>query len=610
MSSSILVNNFSSGILSKKARRLVDAQLYNNSATLMNNVVPVVTGGFRIRPSVKLITNVGIEYVRIIPFVISENEYYLLAFKPKILNILSFSAASSIIKNDNNFFTTEYENREDILALKYAQDFERIILVNKNHTPFVITKTDLGFSAKNIELETKTSKYSKDANGNKTYNVYNYEGLFTSKGQYPSCVTFCSNRLWFASSVNNPFRLWASRPFEWNNFQEVDYYETLDSTTTVDDYLEAISGETQKVQYFIDEAGTEEVNDEKLANYKIITAKSADLTTGFTMITKTIYKKTKSVSTEQIVWTYLSTKTETKSFDDAKTIWKEVITSECSMHLDVGSSNNDTICWINTNENIYVGTSSSEYYMSKDINAQNCSIQKISSYGSELSTEVESGNSSIFYVQTGGKSVRSLSYSAYEGTKNSDITFLCSDIFVSKIKEIYWQRVPEQRMYCVMNDGTLNVLINDGGNISAWAIWQLNTSLKIISMAVLDTENGQDAYVLLDNGDLCLLDKSDFKDITSEGVGEIKCAVVSNYIDSSSTINLKKKVVKYWVDSMGTSFKICQEGKTPSAPRIIDNTLTMCSNYTTPTESFSFRIENNGISNFIILALVLELEVS
>ena len=82
MSSSILVNNFSSGILSKRARRLVDAQLYNNSATLMNNVVPVVTGGFRIRPSVKLITNVGIEYVRIIPFVISENEYYLLAFKP------------------------------------------------------------------------------------------------------------------------------------------------------------------------------------------------------------------------------------------------------------------------------------------------------------------------------------------------------------------------------------------------------------------------------------------------------------------------------------------------------------------------------------------------
>jgi hypothetical protein len=594
MATHVLSNNFSAGVLSPMSRRLVDTQVYNSSASVMENVCPLPTGGFRIRPGVRRILDLNIAngFKRIIPFSISESEYYIIALRPNYLSVIPFNG-TAVNNTAVSTFASPYSTDEEIAKVRYAQDYEHLILVSEDYAPFIIAKNDKGWSVGNIVLDDKSEKYVKDTNGNKTFVTYDYDGLFTTEGNYPSCVTFCSNRLWFASSKNNPYRLWASRPFKWNNFQDVEYYETLDSTATVDDYLEAITGETEKITYFTDEALTIATSSEEEANYKLVTSKSADLTTGYQITTFTKYKKSSSSSGTQIVWTHVSTTSESTTFAEAKTSWREVITSDCAMILDVGSDRNDRICWIATNENIYVGTTSSEYMMYDSIDAQNPVITKISSYGSARKQPI-TGNSAIFYVQTGNRNIRMVTYDGYyRTTTNVETNANCKELFSHGIADIQWQRTPDQRMYCLLNDGTMNVFINDGGSISAWAHWSIPNE-KIISVAVLDTINGQDAFVLTESGSLSILDKTQFYDTADSSESKIECKVVSNYIDSSTTIQYKKRAVRYWVDSMGTDFSVSQNGLTTLTPREINDILTPCTSYTSPSESFAFEISNPG----------------
>lgn len=621
MATPVLINNFTSGIVSKMARRMVGTQIYNNSASTMENVVPLITGGFKIRQGLRFVKQLHDKFCRIIPFVISEDEYYIIALEPLSLCVFKFSDYLTIDQQSFKQFDTPYQSVKEINEIQYAQDFERVILAHKNYIPKVIERklistpdsAVIGINYIDFELKKTTNKYYYDVNKNKTYIDYQYQGLFTTKGNYPSCVTFCSNRLYFACSDNNKQRFWASRPFEYNNFQFEEYYETIDSQATAKEYFDSITGQTASTEYYTDENCTNRVGSETEANYKLVVSKSSDKTSGYTIITRSKYKKkVDPARPESIVWEFIETTQETKQINAAQTKWKTVITPDCAFMEDVGSDRNDTICWIATKENIYIGTTSTEYCIQSNADAQNHPIKNVSSYGSAKISQPVSGNSNIFYIQTGKKILRSLSYNYYDGTVNKEITTLCRELFDSKIKHIYWQRVPNQRLYCLMENGEVNVLLNDGGNISAWTKFLVSDEINIISLSVIDTERGQDVYALLSNGSICVFEDDWFMDQYSDTIeSAIRCRVVTNYIDSSDIIASTKRSQKAFIDSIGTRYQVGQKGVELSNPRTYDSELTMISISSRATENVSYEIRNlDEKEDFVVLALIIELEVS
>ena len=79
-------------------------------------------------------------------------------------------------------------------------------------------------------------------------NKFDYDGLFTTK-DFPSVVCFVNGRLWFANSKEHPYRLWASRPFKYNNFQDVESYKTIDDTSTIEEITDSITNDGKTISY-------------------------------------------------------------------------------------------------------------------------------------------------------------------------------------------------------------------------------------------------------------------------------------------------------------------------------------------------------------------------
>ena len=622
MPNRVTYNNFTSGIISPYLRRMVNSEIYNTSASKMENVYPMTTGGFRLRDGMKYICELDSYAIkRIIPFCISEKEYYLIGLAEKKLYII-------ILTNDTAKFsapyTTEYlENEIDDIC--YSQNYEMLVLAHYNHPPFVLKRSivdkNILFNAQNIVLDDLTIKYE---NEQIEANKFDYDGLFTTK-DFPSVVCFVNGRLWFANSKEHPYRLWASRPFKYNNFQDVESYKTIDDTSTIEEITNSITNDGKTISYgngysydYTDTKITDIIlnsisEDEDSALYRLDEEVSTS-TSGYRIITKSLYSKSniegEVTSGKNYYWTFVKSITKAENFNIEKVVWNDTITDDCAMILEVGSDRNDSIQWIQCSNDIYIGTSSSEYIVQKEATALNATISKIASFGAGEMLQPCVGNNNVYYVNSGYKNIRTIKY-GYYGPEYSNVTQYCTNLFDVGIKSLHWQRVIEPRMYALLNDGTCAILCDSGnGNVTAWShISTKNGSIE--SIAIVDTEKGQDVYLICIRNGHVYLEKFK-KGLYTDGINniDIDAEVISNSINQTGTISMYKGGVNYFIDSFGTGFKLAQDGiDVFEEVQESNQELFKVNIYGKNTYDIRFRIKNLKNQDFIILAIESIVEV-
>ena len=612
MATVITYNDFRYGMVSEYMRRRADLALYQKSASLIENAVPMRTGGVRLRSGTVRIADVGgLNAVRIFPLVISVREHYLLVLSPTKLYIFGLGLSGTYENLSGEGFATEYSEQE-IPEIQIAYNYERAILVQRNHSPIVVEKsTSGGWSVGQIALDATTDafNYTYDDEGNESKSAlqYDYKGLFT-ENNFPSVAAFHANRLWLGASSEHPYRLWASKPFEYNNFQTEDYYNTVNEGVSVDQYMDAIagSGETR-----------EELSD---GNFWIVT-KTVYPSTGLVVVISVIQDSTgavvghKEYDTETDSWgpPIFDGEDWRRSYKYTKAVMEldSVVREDSAMMLDMASDRDETISWLaSTEKYILVGTASSEWVMPSSINALSQTISKTASYGAAPFLQSCYGVRNIFYVQSGGKLLRSV-YTTEDGTSFLDLTYQCSDILSSGVKEMAWQRVPEPRLYCVLKDGTMAVLCyDDDYDVNAWCIWKSEVLFK--SVAVVDTEDGQEVFVLADSPDngMAILR---FKDgvFTDDASGEFVARVRTNNLDSASTMLYSKKSFRVAADSMHTRFKTRINGRSPSVSYSYDKDLIKLWNWTDPTDAgLRAEFESFPGEDMVLLSVMVETEVS
>ena len=193
-------------------------------------------------------------------------------------------------------------------------------------------------------------------------------------------------------------------------------------------------------------------------------------------------------------WSYYTKYTKVQYLLDS------IPTESSALQLDMASDRDETISWLASNgDAIFVGTASSEWAMSSGITALSPTISHMVTFGSAPFLQACYGGRNIFYVQSGGKRLRTI-YSSSGGMGFGELTYQCSDILSSGVKEMAWQRVPEPRLYCVLKDGTIAVLCYDADyDINAWCLWK--SELKFRSVAVIDTSEGQAVLLLADDAE-------------------------------------------------------------------------------------------------------------
>lgn len=605
MATSLLYNNFTSGIIGKALRRQVSSEIYANSAKKMENVVPLTTGGFRIRPGLKKVCTVESDVRRMIPFVLASDDYHLVLVSTSKIKILSFDD-NQTVQNDNNIFSSKFSSTYAVDEISYTQDYARLFMTQIDTPPQVIEKSGISYSIGDIKLDKRTAQTSEE-NGETIYVDYDYDGLFTEPGKYPAICAYITGRLWFASTIENPYRLYASRPNEYNDFQIVEYYNVYDNVKTSEKYLEAVNGTGTSIVYYTN-SGVVVATEEQADIKKEITT-TVD-TAGYKHTTTTTYTKDTSAAGEEIVWEFESTKNDVESYTTPTTKWKTDTTDDCGMELEPGSDRNDRISWIASSTYVFYGTMSNIYIMDRDISPQNNNrTYNIGTYGSDGTIQPVRGNTNIYYASNGRKQLKSLRYSG-SGTSFETLSRNVDEYFKCGITRLAWQSIPEPRLYCVMADGSIMVLVDSGnGEPGAWCQWTFNDA-KIIDIAVLDTEEGQNVYCLVDRNGTLSVETFDDTIYTDAEEYDINASVVLNRIDGVTITGSYKFSGIYYVDSLGTEFKIGQEGNELTAPKTIDPMLTKVTAWSRPGTDVSVEISNIPGKDFHILCVAASVEVS
>lgn len=622
MATALTYNDFRYGMISEKLRRRPDLGLYQYSASMIENLVPMRTGGVRLRPGLEEmsdVSNLGI--VRVFPFVVSVREHYLILLASGKLYIYGLDIDGKYVNISGNGFITEYTENE-ISEIQIAHSVNTLILVQRNHPPFVVEKQSAGgWSAGNIVLDTTTDayNYTYDDEGNETKSplTYDYEGLFTLNN-YPSVVAFCANRLWFGASTEHPYRLWASKPFEYYNFQDMEYYNVLDESMTTTQYMDAIQGSGERLEIIEDAEGNPDMVWE--------VTKTVDSSTGIVIVVSTVYEYDSSTQGKGEIIGHKEYDPDTDTWgpvieDGAN--WKysykytrpvytleDIITESSAMILDMASDRDETISWIAySGSYLMVGTASSEWAMPSSMTALNATSTKFGAYGSKSFMQACYGCNSVFYVQSGGRRLRALSTTS-SGLGFSEPTFQCEEILDANAKEIAWQRVQEPRLYCILGDGTMAVLCYDTDyQIQAWCRWTFSGKAK--SIAVIDTEDGQEVFLLYSASDetmkLARFTDGVFDDIGENFIGHL----ITNNLDTLQSLSLTKKSYNVAVDAMGTRFRAGAVGRTLSESFDYSKDLILLSPWTIPTDKgLRYEFESFPGEDMIILAVMIETEAN
>lgn len=536
-----VANDFRYGMVDDQFGYRNDTAIFASSASTIENCSLKKAGGLKIRPGLKLLgTSSGA--LRMFSFIVSTDDRFLIVLRDYRLDIYRVNEDTSLTLLSGDAGYTTKIAATSLNEVQTTQDYQRFIIVHKSCPPLVIEYREeedgsVSFSVHDIVLDQTTDRYEEAADtGEEIPYLYDYAGLFT-KNDFPSAVSFCANKLWFASSKEHPFRIWVSKPFKYNNFQDFEYYDQLDEQVTTEEYLKAIEEYTDKTQDNGD--GTET---------RVHKEVSVD---GYVVITTGTYNKDTGALIGELT-------TETYNYTKPAILWEEITTEESAMILDLSSDRNEKICWIAyALDSLVFGTTSSEWVIPYNSNATNASTGKISSYGSQKESPVAYGARNVFYVQSGGKKIRSL-LSMNEGTAFIDMTYQCSEILTSKVKELAWQRVQEQTLYAVLEDGDVAVLYYDNDyQINAWMKWKFKGK-KIISICIIDGNNGQDVLFLTSDHQIAVLTEGQYYDISSDY--PIEATIRTNPLDTMQTLTLNKKLYNVWTASNGTKFSVEQEG--------------------------------------------------
>lgn len=646
--SDITYVDFRNGIVSEKLRRRTDLSLFSNSASLIENAVPLRTGGVIQREGLAQLSATSTKGTKVIPLSISSTASYLLVFTPydstnptaKNLAVMEMKTTGTISERTISF--THTFTADELEEMSYAQTYNQMVIAHKNHKPMSVTWEKIGaegygFSIADFALEYARTVYE-DGAETEEYNVpnYTYDEFIDSENCYPAGVTFVANRLVFFNFSNKPYGFWLSKPFKYNDFQESVVYITKSSTLTKNLYLKALelqqSSRSEKGIYY-GKTGTEYKDCYKKTETTVSTAGyytttetivDEDANVKESFVKTQVYKFTET-SVGSDVWTMEAQKDSEGNdvynyssvyFAEDKAVTKEVTTDDCAIRLELASDRDETICWLaQSGDYVYVGTTSSEWVMPSSITAISLQCAKVASYGSREKVATAYGMRNIFYVQTGGKKIRSISTSS-EGMSYTEASYACPELFENGIVQMVWQRIPEPRLYVRTIDEPNNIYVlcydSDYG-VNAWCKWTFEN--EIDCLCVVDTEDGQ-KVVAIYNGYVCVFSDKVYTDYGSES--SFIPVLVTNNLDSYNYMAYQKRTYVISVDTDGTNFSarslspVSPSKTLPISCRSVKGQLSRIEAYSNPTDSQGTRIEIKGKGGepFTLLALIIDTEVT
>jgi hypothetical protein len=169
----------------------------------------------------------------------------------------------------------------------------------------------------------------------------------------------------------------------------------------------------------------------------------------------------------------------------------------------IPTASGNVVNWLAASSKLLFGNASAEStvkssYDDELVTNLNVSIKATSNRGS-TTVDCVMVDDNIVFVNTAGTKVYLLEY---DNTRRKhvpiDLTLYNPDILSAGVKRLAYSSEPEPRIYIVMDDGTMRVLLLDNyEDVNAWSRIETPASDTIEDVVVLPNSTGDDVYVIV-----------------------------------------------------------------------------------------------------------------
>lgn len=456
----MLVTNFAGGEVSKNLYGRIDLPIYQNSVSRLENFDIMQTGGIKRRGGTERIGKLK-GYARLIPFIVNNTLSFIFEIGPEYIRIWKNGTLLTLAGFPVEFSPTPdlpLYQKSDLSEIQYAQTYDSLYLAHRHYKPYVIKwqgGDTFTFGSLNI-----------------TGNAHKLP--FQGSDNYPSCVALFQGRLFFASTIREPQKIWASKVFEYENFT---YFDTVVSKTTQlkNPDLRVFSAKAAKDSDVLTELTKDFTDITNITDYYVSGHKGIPKDTKVLSVTSDSMKLSKPATVDKedmVLAIHLWKNADSPKADDYKDteLINNVTAPNHAFYFEIGSDKNDKIKWITPSKDLIIGTESSEWVMSEGVTAQRIEVQLQSRYGVADFQGSLIGRS-VIYIGQGGRSLRDYAYDFQEHTyKSIDLTQAASHLLIeSKAVDFDYTNSPVQKIYLSRDDGSACVLLYDKNTgIAAW----------------------------------------------------------------------------------------------------------------------------------------------
>jgi hypothetical protein len=316
---------------------------------------------------------------------------------------------------------------------------------------------------------------------------------FIGTKNYPSAVCFFAGRLWMGGSINDPNTLWGSKPWDYKNFvmfEEIEYKTEVKTESNRQDFTGETKGPDDTYNKWVLGMLPATIDSSVIGKYVSgpfipygaqITSISSNDSIFIGMVTLGAGVGSIAIS---------SWKDANVPEYEEKTNTTQQVGAGNAIRITLASEENERILWIAGAQDLYVGTTSTEWVLAGQSNATQAKAQIISRYGSaQIQARFVGGG--LLYVNPASRHVRQVG-------AELPITYQADHMVAAGVKQIDFQQAPDVALYAVLASGELvRCLLAPGAGVTAWDRVQVRSGDTIESIAVVPGTDRDYVYAVV-----------------------------------------------------------------------------------------------------------------
>jgi len=317
---------------------------------------------------------------------------------------------------------------------------------------------------------------------------------FIGAGNYPGAVCYFGGRLWMGGSRNDPAVLWGSKPWDYKNF--VLFEEIVYKTKKEKPSGEVGNGYTGTASSTTDATILKSVTPSLTVNALAGKyASGVNVAYGSQVVSNTANTVTLdrgAIGSGSFAVRFTDWKDAmVPEFDDAEETTQQVGAGS-AVRLGLATEEDERIVWIAAAQDLYVGTTSSEWVIPGTSNATQARAIIASRYGS---ADIQSRfvGDGLMYVAPASRHIRQLSSGG-----GAPLTLQAEHMVKVGIMQMDFAQVPDMCLYAVLGDGQLaRCLMEPSTGVVAWDRIKVRTGDLVESVAVIPGEDRDYVYMVV-----------------------------------------------------------------------------------------------------------------